>query len=524
MLRLLLFPHVVDRADRVSVGVPALLIRSALFGLLVVWSLPVLAGLWRHWAIAGIEHGVVPVGLTIILLAVIYKEHRGEIRPNLARPALVLFVPAVLLVSVGVMASVEAISQFFWPVAVWSLIWLYTGLRLALRAIPAFCLLYFSIPFWLDIPLIFPEMPSLTSALQSLTVAFVSALVSLTGIPALIQDNLILVPQGTFEVAESCSGRSYLLVAIQLAIIHGVINLNSVKSRCIVLLAMVLTAIVMNWIRVFSLVMIGYFSDMQSSLVEDHNVYGWVLFSLVLIPMFWRGDVREPFIGARTPIVENVRTMPVFEPMAVALTVTVGLLLQNWTAVVSPDGREVEPPSAFVPPGFSYAGAWRDEDRPVFAGGGSEHAWQLSRAGQRVAVSRIRYGTTQQGREVMNSTHLIEGRSGNIRARRTVNVAVSASRSMNVEELIVADGPADRVVWKMSFVNGDAARSGLHSKLLIFRETIFGNGHSEVVVMSTPCNSACGSERGVLAEIAAAAFGAQRGATQIESKENELGY
>lgn len=72
-----------------------------------------------------------------------------------------------------------------------------------------------------------------------------------------------------------------------LAVLYGELNLQRLKSRVGLFLAAVLLALVANWIRVFIIIYMGYETNMTSSLIEDHDMFGWWVFAASLVPLFF---------------------------------------------------------------------------------------------------------------------------------------------------------------------------------------------------------------------------------------------
>src|SRR5690606_37908570 len=62
----------------------------------------------------------------------------------------------------------------------------------------------------------------------------------------------------------------------------------------------VLLALLTNWLRIFLLVVIGYQTEMKSSLMEDHEFFGWVLFALVMLPAIYYAPVLPPKAASHT--------------------------------------------------------------------------------------------------------------------------------------------------------------------------------------------------------------------------------
>ena len=47
-------------------------------------------------------------------------------------------------------------------------------------------------------------------------------------------------------------------------------------------------ALITNWVRVYTLIIVGQYSDMQHYLITtDHYMYGWVLYGVAMIVFFW---------------------------------------------------------------------------------------------------------------------------------------------------------------------------------------------------------------------------------------------
>jgi len=51
----------------------------------------------------------------------------------------------------------------------------------------------------------------------------------------------------------------------------------------------ILGALLTNWIRITALILIGEYTNMESSLMDDHNTFGWYLYVPFMIFLFWFG-------------------------------------------------------------------------------------------------------------------------------------------------------------------------------------------------------------------------------------------
>lgn len=124
---------------------------------------------------------------------------------------------------------------------------------------------------------------------QNITLVVVTDVLRFIDIPVLIEDHSIVIPEGKFFVEESCAGLRFFLVMLAFSLLYSYLNFtNQLKSVIYVLVALV-TSLVVNWIRVFSVIIAGHASDMESAFIYDHEKLGWILFVFALVPLIWFG-------------------------------------------------------------------------------------------------------------------------------------------------------------------------------------------------------------------------------------------
>lgn len=142
---------------------------------------------------------------------------------------------------------------------------------------PPILLLVFGAPFW----------DEMSPALQWLTVAVDERMLALISIPATINEFYITIPGGTFFVDNGCSGIRYLIVALYLGAFYGSLT-DSNATRTATLMAVAgFLALLSNWIRVAWIIAAGHYTNMESSLIEDHEMFGWIVFiAVTLLPFF----------------------------------------------------------------------------------------------------------------------------------------------------------------------------------------------------------------------------------------------
>lgn len=240
------------------------------------WS--TLTSIHAHWsqASANYSHGY------LLLITSIYLFYEARTRKSVTPAfkywqvfAIALLASSTLwmladLVQVQIIQqlSILAITYFFFAMIF--------GIQGAKDALFPVGLIVLAIPVW----------GSMTEVLQYLTVSVCNFGLSLLHIPAHIHEFYIQIPDGIIHVADSCSGLNYFLIAVSLGVIQAQLYCHAFWRKVLLTLTAATVGLLSNWIRVFSLIVIGHESKMQSSLMESHFWHGWIIFGLSLIPIF----------------------------------------------------------------------------------------------------------------------------------------------------------------------------------------------------------------------------------------------
>jgi exosortase A len=212
-------------------------------------------------------------------------------RPSVLGFAALVFFCAVMLVAKA--ADIKTIRLLCLPFLIVSWGWSIWGWRFVRLAGIPICLLVFASPVWDDMSPIF----------QVITVAVNGFLLDIVDIPAEIRELYITIPAGTFQVAGGCSGVRYLMVGLFLAPFYGFLYFPGYRRTLILLATAAFLSMLANWIRVFGIIVIGHITDMQSSIIEDHEAFGWLTFVVIcLIPLFLIARRLEPAESNPTPL------------------------------------------------------------------------------------------------------------------------------------------------------------------------------------------------------------------------------
>jgi len=140
-----------------------------------------------------------------------------------------------------------------------------------------------------------PMGEELVPTLQNITADISVFLVELAGIPVYREGLYIYIPNGTFEVAEACSGIRFLISMIAIGVLYAYLFYQCIWRRLGFILLSIIIPILANGIRAFGIIYIGHITDMKHAVGADHLVYGWLFFSIVLLLLMAVGKIwQEP--------------------------------------------------------------------------------------------------------------------------------------------------------------------------------------------------------------------------------------
>jgi len=177
--------------------------------------------------------------------------------------------------------GVQVVEQLaliaLWVTALWALL----GHRAA--RLLAFPLLFLF--------LMVPMGDGLVPPMMDFTADFTVWMLELTGIPVYREGLYFVIPSGNWSVVEACSGVRYLIASVTLGLLYAYLTYRSLWRRALFVLLAILVPILANGVRAYMIVMIGHLSNMQLAVGVDHLIYGWLFFGLVMLLLFWLGNL-----------------------------------------------------------------------------------------------------------------------------------------------------------------------------------------------------------------------------------------
>jgi len=278
-----------------------------IFTVICVLNIPVLLTLWQH----GFDDGTYSHAYLIPFIS-LYLYYQLSRNGTLQFKETWSVVPTLLLLlSCGLLfiTSNAQISVGYWAailaVFISSVTMLY---RFNYYIVFPAAFLIFIFPFWgVLIPL-----------LQNVSTAAVTYLMSFTGVPTYVEGNFVTIPAGVFEIAGGCSGLRYMIVSLAIGSLFVFLNIRDTKRAILFLLITIIGALLTNWIRITALILIGEYTNMESSLMEDHNTFGWYIYVPFMIFLFWWGNkLSDIDFIASTSNTAQIENSPSYPSMAV---------------------------------------------------------------------------------------------------------------------------------------------------------------------------------------------------------------
>jgi exosortase A len=260
----------------------ALLLLMLASWLLVFWpSLVAMEAVWRG---SDTYTHAYAVPFIILWLLTTSQQQLSE-RPTADWRLSLLLLPLLLLWIVGYAAEVAALSQLAAVLALQLLLISWLGLKLAWQLkFPIFYLI-FLLPFGEELH------PMLQDITADLTVFFLQ----LSSIPVFREGLYISTPVGHFEVAVACSGLRFLIASLAIGTLFAHLTFQSFRRQCLFMLALILVSVLANGLRAFVLILIAEQTNMAYGFGDDHYIYGWLVFGLVLLLMFYLGGKFTDF-------------------------------------------------------------------------------------------------------------------------------------------------------------------------------------------------------------------------------------
>lgn len=173
--------------------------------------------------------------------------------------------------------------------------------------------------------LLVPSGGVLLPFLQTVAAKITVILLSLTSIPVYAEQLYIQAPVGLFYVAPGCSGLNFILAALALSMVYADLMYKGWRRKLACVGVWVAVAVLANGIRIFAIIVLAQITDKKLAIVDDHILYGWGFFIIILFGLMWAGKHFANLIHDEPA--EPVRILPATAASAALLGAGITALL-----------------------------------------------------------------------------------------------------------------------------------------------------------------------------------------------------
>lgn len=485
-----------------TAGTLALVLAFWVAAAILYWPTALdLNSLWTDWAGETYTHGYLILALSIWL--VVRERRRLALTP--VRPEPLALIPLALMSAAWVWfwrAAIQELQLLLLPLILYAALVAAFGRRIARAAAFPIAFLYFAMPFWGDINFL----------VQALSAKATGVLLWLTGLPAYMDGDFIRLPGGSIEIAKSCSGLHEFIVGLALAALYGKLANERWRRRLTWLGLMGVLSLVVNWVRIFTVVMAAYQTDMRSSLVKNHYWLGWWLFAFTFAAfLLWTGRRSAPPDPGLSPPPETgksestsgaaIQAVPVMAALAVLAAMPMLAYGIDWSSTTASAPIEVRWPAA--PAGWSGpSAAGRHEWKPHFVNSSGESLTLYTAPdAQPVEAFAVAYRVqTQRAKLLGYWNHLLGRRARGMRSQSTRVVDLPQGRW---QQIIASDSSGSRsVIWMRYRIGNRLFVEPRLSQFWYGFAAIVRPPVSSLTALRTPCQPGCKAAQARLAEAA----------------------
>ncbi|MCU7830517.1 MAG: EpsI family protein [Candidatus Thiodiazotropha sp. (ex Myrtea sp. 'scaly one' KF741663)] len=321
---------------------------------------------------------------------------------------------------------------------------------------------------------IVPVWSLFTPYLQTLSAHLSSLLLDVAGITSTREGYLLIIPNGTFEVADSCSGLNFLIIGITLALIHTQLTRVHVGTVALYVLSAAILAVVSNMLRIFVVVTIGYFYGMDHDLVQDHNSIGWGIFALLFFIFLFFGEkfLQQRRIEERR-VSDSSRESGSMNQRMMSVLIVIAAFSSGPALMAYFSHAHAESELNRIDTSGEMGGGWRQfsdklaEWAPLWTLGDSTLRGRFRSGVEEVDLFATQFQRQHQGYEAVNVSHRVYDLDKWSRISRSAKVVqIEGEGEITLEEtLLQSPRNKKRLVWLWYRTNNQHVHSNVEAKI-----------------------------------------------------------
>ena len=461
--------------------------RLTLCGLLIVVVLVLFRDTAGSLALIWLRSGTYAHGFFILPVSLYLIWRQREVLTVL-RPAVDLRALALLaLLGFGWLlaniADVLGVQQIILVALLPALVWLLLGAQvLRVWAFPLI-FLFFAVPVG----------ESFIPIMINFTATFTVKALQLTGIPVYWEGSHISLPNGEWTVAAACSGLRYLIASVTTGFLYAYLSYNSLWRRLAFILLSIIFPVIANGLRAYTIVLIGYYSDMKLAVGIDHIIYGWIFFGFVMLLLFWIGSLW------REPPAPPARVIPMQSGdggagkswFAAAAALLLLAIWPAWAGHILARAADALPAAYLRAPTLTD---WRQQASPVtdwrprFIAPTARMRQSYEHKGHTVELEILYYQAEAQGAELINSQNVRVLEMDPVwREVGTGSATVGLQALTQVTTSRIHSNSQALLVWQWYYIDGVYTDNVYLAKLLDARARLLGHRQpSAALFIATP--------------------------------------
>jgi exosortase A len=303
--------------------------------------------------------------------------------------------------------------------------------------------------------LMVPTGSFLLYSLQVISSWLTAFFLSFTSIPFYVEEFYFQLPVGLFVVAPGCAGLNFLFAALALSIVYADLMYVGWQRKIICILTWLGVAVLANGVRIFGILVIAELTDMKLAIVDDHLLYGWGFFFIILIGLMMAGQ-RFSNMPPHKALTSHLEWMPAAaaRPATIATAALASVLIAasiiGYGQLAFSNGTPMTGLTITVP---GSPGEWSLASDPVlpersFANADIRRIWQFDSAAAGVNLSAAFYAAQWDGHEAVADNHLLlADRAIKIIGRASPTPVMNGVPRRVIEETVTT-GRGGLLVWR----------------------------------------------------------------------------
>ncbi|MES9969191.1 MAG: exosortase C-terminal domain/associated protein EpsI [Candidatus Thiodiazotropha sp.] len=466
----------------------SLSLYSGIVVLLIIFNSTAVS-IYENWLAEGdlYSHGFLLVPVSIYLFTLEWKLIINNSRIKLRIIPTIILILLSLFWYISTSVNIQVIAQFLLIAILAFYIYSLLGFKQSLRL---------SFPIWIFLSTV-PLWVIFSEPLQVPTALIVDKALKLTGYTSFREGFYIHIPEGIFEVGDTCSGIRFQIAAITTALLYVFYYRHTLKTSFIYIAIASIVAFLSNSVRIYIIVLSGHYTNMTHSLLSDHIWLGWLVFGIFfIIYLIILGRVDSNILpAAATDKIQTQTDTSNSEVITLTKTSALALLL----ILISGAGPLLRMSAQFSEDPINNSAlefnqtihGWSQVDStsqwsPIWQSSDSELLTTFSNKLGTVDLFISTFFSQSQGKELVNDLNLPYNSDWKFVAVDTIDTSLSADENLRVTETIVTNKYGHkRIIWNWYYINGNTTNDKLKAKLLGLLNIMTGRKDETVFVVSS---------------------------------------